>query len=147
MEETPARRRRRMRQGRRPGGASLLVFFALLIGQPATVNALEEGEVTGKILRSNDQFVRDYQRLDYKGKKDWEAWGRGLVSLGWVVVQSDSGETTNPVLIVIDTRTAIAGTGSGEVRFGDLLPGDRIRARYRMGWDALHALEVKKLDE
>jgi len=26
-------------------------------------------------------------------------------------------------------------------------PGDRIQAKYRMGWDVLHALEVKKLDQ
>jgi hypothetical protein len=48
---------------------------------------------------------------------------------------------------IIDARTTISGTGSVTGRFADLLAGDRIRAKYRMGWDALHALEVKKLDE
>ena len=80
-----------MSHGRLPGGASLLAFALLLGSLATTVYALEEGEVTGKILRTNDKFLRDYQELDY--------------------------------------------------------PGDRVRAKYRMGWDALHALEVKKLDE
>jgi len=40
-----------------------------------------------------------------------------------------------------------AWPASEKGRFADLRPEDRIRAKYRMGWDALHALEVKKLDE
>jgi hypothetical protein len=136
-----------MRSGCLPGGALLPVLFGLLLGLPATVYALEEGEVSGTIERVNDTFLRDYQELDYKGEKNWEAWARGLVSLGWVVVRRDSGKEHDLVLLVVDTRTSIAGTGSEKGRFGDLRPGDRIRAKYRMGWDALHALEVKKLDE
>jgi len=136
-----------MKHDRLPGRASLLLFFALLLGSLAPVHALEQGEVTGTIERTNDKFLRDYQKLDYKGQKNWEAWAKGLVSLGWIVVREDSGETTNPMLLVIDTRTAIAGADSEKGRFGDLRPGDRVRAKYRMGWDALHALEVKRLDE
>ena len=136
-----------MRQNRLPVAASLLAFFAMLLGSFATVRALEEGEVTGEILRTNDEFLRDYQKLDYKGQKSWESWGRGLLSLGWIVVRGDSGEMKDEMLLVIDTRTAIAGTGSAEGRFANLRPGNRIWARYRMGWDALQALEVKELDE
>jgi len=136
-----------MRSGRLSGGALLLVMFGLLLGLPATVYALEEGEITGTIERINDTFLRDYQELDYKGEKTWEAWARGLVSLGWVVVRRGSGKENDLMLLVVDTRTVIAGTGSEKGRFGDLRPGVRIRAKYRMGWDALHALEVKKLVE
>ena len=136
-----------MKHDRLPGRASLLVLFALLLGSLAPAHALEQGEVTGTIERTNDRFLRDYQELDYKGQKKWETWGSGLVSLGWIVVREDSGETTNPMLLVIDTRTVIAGAGSEKGKFGDFRPGDRVRAKYRMGWDALHALEVKRLDE
>ena len=124
-----------------------LVFFAVLLGSFSTLYALEEGEVTGEIERTNEKFLRDYQELDYKGQKAWEAWGRGLESLGWIVVRGDSGEMKDYILLVIDTRTVIAGAGSDKGRIADLRPGDRIRAKYRMGWAALHALEVKKLDE
>jgi hypothetical protein len=136
-----------MRHGRLHGVALLLVFFGLLLGSSITVLALEEGEVTGKIERTNDEFLRDYEELDYKGQHDWAAWGRGLESLGWIVVQGDSGEMRDHLLLVIDTRTSIAGAGSEKGRFADLRPGDRIRAKYRMGWDALHALEVTELDK
>jgi|GEM_PF-2001595 len=136
-----------MKHGRLCGAKWFLVLFTLLLGLPAPVYALEEGRITGKIERTNDKFLRDYQELDYKGKKDWEAWGRGLVSLGWIVVREDSGEGKNPMLLVIDSRTVIVGTGPEKGRFADLRPGDRVRAEYRMGWDALHALEVEKLDD
>jgi hypothetical protein len=127
------------------GLVSLLVVSALLLGSFANVSALEEGEITGTIERTNDRFLRDYQTLDYKGRQGWAAWGRGLESLGWIVVQGDSGEIRDHLLLVIDTRTKIAGADKG--RFADLRPGDRIRAKYRMGWDALHALEVEKLKD
>jgi hypothetical protein len=143
----PVRRRREMIHGRLSTGASLLVCFTLLLGSLAAAQALEEGEVTGRIERTNETFLRDYEELDYKGKTDWEAWGRGLASLGWIVVQGDSGETGEVLLLVIDTRTAIGGAGQKKGRFADLRPGDRVWAKYRMGWDALHALEVKKLQE
>jgi len=48
---------------------------------------------------------------------------------------------------VIDTRTEIESKDSGKGQFTDLGPGNRIQAKYRMGWDALHALHVKKLDD
>jgi hypothetical protein len=107
--------------------------------------ALEEGEITGTIERTNGRFLRDYESLDYGTKKEWKEWGQGLRSLGWIVVQGDSGELKDYVLLVIDTRTAIESKGSGKGEFNDFGPGDRIRAKYRMGWDALHALHVKKL--
>ena len=127
--------------------AMFLVFFGWLLGSLPTASALEEGEVTGKIERTNGDFSRDYQKLDYKGQKDWEAWGKGLESLGWIVVQGDSGEMKDHLLLVIDTRTLIGGAGADKERFAGLRPGDHIRAKYRMGWDALHALEVRKLEE
>ena len=124
-----------------------LVLLTLLVGQPCSAHALEEGEVAGKIKKKNHEFLRDYEELDYKGKQNWQAWGRGRVSLGWIVVRRESGGENDLLLLVIDSRTAIRGTGPEEGRFTDLRAGDRIRATYRMGWDALHALEVKKLDE
>ncbi len=127
--------------------ASFPVVLALLFGSFVTASALEEGEVTGRIEKANGNFLRDYGKLEYKGQGAWEAWGRGRKSLGWIVVRGDSGEMKDYVLLVIDTRTAIAGAGSAKGRFSDLGPGCRIRARYRMGWDALHALRVMKLDE
>ena len=51
------------------------------------------------------------------------------------------------LLLVIDSRTLMAGADTGKGPFAHLHPGSRIWARYRMGWDALHALEVKELDE
>jgi len=126
------------------GGLLLFVCVALCVSTVKSF-ALEEGEITGTIERTNDKFLRDYERLDYGTKKDWKEWGQGLRSLGWIVVQGDSGELKDYVLLVIDTRTAIESEGSGNVEFNDLVSGDRIWAKYRMGWDALHALHVKKL--
>jgi len=130
-----------------PGGALLLLVCVGLCGSAAKVFALEEGEITGKIERTNDRFLRDYESLEYGTKKDWKEWGRGRRSLGWIVVQGDSGELKDYVLLVIDTRTEIESKDSGKGQFTDLGPGSRIQAKYRMGWDALHALRVKKLDD
>jgi hypothetical protein len=125
----------------------LLVLVSSSAGLSGIAHGLEEGVVTGEIVRTDDAFLRDYEKLDYGDNKIWQAWGKGLVSLGLIVVRPDSRKPEEDLLLVIDTRTAVAGAGSDEGRFPDLRPGDRIRARYRMGWDALHALEVKKLDE
>lgn len=129
------------------GGASLLIICGALFGTMATASALEEGDVMGKIERTNDKFLRDYEKLDYGENKEWEEWGRGLRSLGWIVVRGDSGELKDYLLLVIDTRTEMANKDSMEGQLLGLGPGDRIRAKYRMGWDALHALHVKKLDD
>ena len=117
----------------------------LLLTVPAF--ALEEGELTGRIERANSRFLRDYEKLDYKGQRKWEDWGRGRRSVGWIVLQGDSGELKDYLLLVIDTQTRIEMEDDGEGQFSDLGPGSRIRARYRMGWDALHALHVKRLNE
>ena len=130
-----------------PGGVLLLLVCVVLWGSTVRVFALEEGEITGKIERRNDKFLRDYESLDYGTKKDWKEWGQGLRSLGWIVVRGDSGELKDYLLLVIDTRTEIESKASGKGQFTDLAPGSRIRAKYRMGWDALHALHVKELDE
>jgi hypothetical protein len=125
----------------------LLLVCVALCGSAVKVSALEEGEITGRIERTNDRFLRDYESLEYGAKKDWKEWGRGRRSLGWIVVQGDSGELKDYVLLVIDTLTEIESKDSEVRRFTDLGPGDRILAKYRMGWDALHALHVKILDD
>jgi hypothetical protein len=146
-ESDSGKRRTEMMKPRLSGGTSFLIICGVLAGTIAVASALEEGVVTGKIERTNDAFLRDYEKLDYRGNKDWEEWGKGLKSLGWVVVRGDSGEIKDYLLLIIDTRTKIENKGTGEGPFPGLRPGDQIWARYRMGWDALHALEIKKLKE
>jgi hypothetical protein len=136
-----------MRKGWLPIGALLLLVCVALYGSPVKVFALEEGEITGRIERTNDKFLRDYESLEYGSKTNWKEWGRGRRSLGWIVVQGDSGELKDYVLLVIDTATEIESEDSEKRGFADLVPGSRVRAKYRMGWDALHALHVKKLDD
>lgn len=131
-----------MVQGRLAGASA---FIVLLIAPPLLVFAFEAGEVTGRIERTNEGFVRDYEETDYEGKESWEAWGRGRKALGWIVIRGDSGKSGIPVLLMLDTRTSMGGGKLTEGRFPPLRPGDRVWARYRMGWDALHALEVRKL--
>ena len=120
---------------------------AVLVGPAVAGSPLEEGEITGKIEKANDAFLRDYEKLDYKSKKEWEDWGKGLKSLGWVVVRGDSGEPKDLLLLVIDTRTQIEINDSGKSPLADFGQGVRIEVKYRMGWDALHATHVKKLGE
>ena len=117
----------------------------LLITLSATSGALESGSVTGKIERLNDKFSRDYKTMDYKGQKEWAEWGKDLNSLGWVVVQGDSGDLKDYLLLIIDNRTKIEKEDGGQGLFSDLKAGSRITASYKMGWDALHALDVKIL--
>ncbi len=126
---------------------ALLMVCAALVGPAVAESPLEEGEITGKIEKANDAFLRDYEKLDYKSKKEWEDWGKGLKALGWVVVRGDSGEPKDLLLLVIDTRTEMGSNDSEKCEVMDLGAGTRIRARYRMGWDALHAVSVKKLGE
>ena len=126
---------------------ALLMVCAALVGPAVAESPLEEGEITGKIEKANDAFLRDYEKLDYKSKKEWEDWGKGLKSLGWIVVRGDSGEPKDLLLLVIDTRTEMGSNDSEKCEVMDLGAGTRIRARYRMGWDALHAVSVKKLGE
>jgi len=130
-----------------PEMASLLMVCAVLIGPAAAESPLEEGEITGKIEKANDDFLRNYEELDYGSKKEWEDWGKGLKSLGWVVVRGDSGEAKDYLLLVIDTRTEIEINDSEKSPLADFGPGVRIEVKYRMGWDALHAIYVKKLGE
>ena len=128
--------------------AALFFFvFTVLVGPAVAGPPLEEGEITGTIEKANEAFLRDYEELDYKSQKQWEDWGKGLKSLGWVVVQGDSGEPKDLLLLVIDTRTEMEGKGAGKCQVVDLGVGTRIEAKYRMGWDALHAIYVKKLGE
>lgn len=121
--------------------------FTVLVMPAVPGSPIEEGVITGMITKSNEAFSRDYEKLDYKSRKEWEDWGKGLKSLGWVVVRGDSGEAKDHLLLVIDTRTEIEPKVSGKSPLADLGPGVRIEAKYRMGWDALHAVYVKKLGE
>ena len=125
----------------------LFFVFTVLVGPAAAGSPLEEGEITGTIERANEAFLRDYEKLDYGSKKEWEDWGKGLKSLGWVVVRGDSGEPKDLLLLVIDTRTKIESNDSEKCEVMGLGAGTRIEAKYRMGWDALHAVYVKKLDK
>ena len=127
--------------------ASLLMVCTVLIGPAVAESPLEEGEITGTIERANEAFLRDYEKLDYVSEKEWEDWGKGLKSLGWVVVRGDSGEPKDLLLLVIDTRTEMESNDSEKCQVMDLGPGTRVKAKYRMGWDALHAIHVKKLGE
>jgi hypothetical protein len=136
-----------MRKAWFPVWALLPFVCVLVLGSTLMATQLEKGEITGRIERTNQEFLRDYGSLDYGAKKEWEAWGRGLKSLGWIVVQGDSGKLEDYLLLVIDTRTEIENEKAEKGRFSDLGPGSLIRAKYKMGWDALHALEVKKLKE
>ena len=136
-----------MRQGLLPGTASLLMVCAVLFGLAAAASSVEEGEITGKIEKAHEAFLRDYEELDYGSEKKWKDWGKGLKSLGWIVVRGDSGEVKDYLLLVIDTRTEIESNDPEKCQVMDLAPGTRIDAKYRMGWDALHAIHVKKLDE
>lgn len=129
------------------GIAGLVIVCGALFGWTMTASALEEGEITGQIEKGNKSFSRDYEKLDYKGQEKWEQWGKGLKSLGWIVVRGESGDLKDYLLLVIDTRTEIEGNDSEKGQFGDLDPGTRIKASYRLGWDALHAVYVKKLNE
>ena len=127
--------------------ALFLFVFTVLVGPTGAGSPREEGEITGTITKSDEAFLRDYEELDYKSRKEWEDWGKGLKSLGWVVVRGDSGEPADVLLLVIDTRTQIEINDSGKSPLVDFGPGVRIEAEYRMGWDALHAVYVKKLGE
>lgn len=136
-----------MRKAWFPAGALLLAVLTGLWGSTLSAAALEEGEVTGTIERTNEKFLRDYESLDYGSKREWKEWGRGLRSVGWIVVRGESAELKDYFLLVVDTRTAIDKKGSDRGGFQDLVPGLRIRAKYKMGWDALHALHIETLDE
>ena len=126
----------------------LLSFVFTVLAAPAAAGSpLEEREITGTIEKANEAFLRDYEELDYKSQKKWEDWGKGLKSLGWVVVRGDSGEPKDLLLLVIDTRTQIEVNDSGKSPLADFGPGVRIEVKYRMGWDALHAIYVNKLGE
>jgi hypothetical protein len=145
MGHHPTRRNGEMRRA-----ASYVLMFSFLVAILATgltvrSETLEEGTVTGKIERVNEKFERDYNSLGYKDQKEWQAWGKDLKSLGWVVVQGDSGEPKDYLLLVIDTRSKLAKEDGTQAAFSDLNVGSRITASYKMGWDALHAAEVKLL--
>ena len=129
--------------------SAMFLFFicTVLVGPAAAGSPLVEGEITGKIEKANDAFLRDYERLDYGSRKEWEDWGKGLKSLGWIVVRGDSGDSKDYLLLVIDTQTEMEGSDSETCQVMDLGPGTRVEAKFRMGWDALHAVYVKKLDE
>ncbi len=126
------------------GIVMIVVFFGFLPGIFA--DSLEKGTVTGNIERVDEKFLRDYEKLDYKGAGKWEQWGKGLKSLGWIVVQGDSGKLKDYILVVIDTNTNIQKSDGNEGTFFELKPNNRVVVSYRMGWDALHALEIKELN-
>ena len=127
--------------------AALLFFFvvAVLVGPAIAGFPLAQGKITGTIEKANEAFLRDYERLDYQGQKKWEHWGKGLKALGWIVVRGNSGGSKGLLLFVIDTRTEMKSNDSEKSPFAGLQPGTRIEAKYRMGWDAFHAVYVKKL--
>ena len=110
---------------------------------PASFATLEEGEVRGKIEGVDGKFLRDYETLDYKGEDEWKKWGKGLNSLGWIKVQGESGELKDLFLLVISTRTRIVKQDGSQGQFSDFKNGQTVQASYRMGWDALHAREVR----
>jgi hypothetical protein len=118
-----------------------VLFYVVFLVLPA--HALEEGEIKGKIERAYDKFTRDYDTLDYKGDTTWQAWGKGLKSLGWIVVQGDSGQLKDYLLLVIDSKTELTRSDGTKATFGDLAVGKRISAAYSMGYDALHASKVR----
>lgn len=120
----------------------LFAAWMILLAFPASLPALDEGVVTGRIADRNAQFLRDYETLDYREHTAWQEWGKGLKSLGWVVVQGDSGEVKDYLLLIVDTRTRIKKTDGSPGSFGDLVAGGEVTASYRMGWDALHALDL-----
>jgi len=124
----------------------LLVACLLPAAVPSPCAALEEGDVTGKVEGVDGKFLRDYATLNYKGEKKWEKWGEGLKSLGWIKVQGDSGELKDLFLLIIDTRTRILKQDGSEGTFSDFKAGQKVQSSYRMGWDALHAREVKILE-
>jgi hypothetical protein len=124
----------------------LLVACLVPAAVPSPCAALEEGEVTGKVEGVDGKFLRDYETLNYKGEKKWKEWGNGLKSLGWIKVQGDSGELKDLFLLVIDTRTRIVKPDGSQGAFSDFKAGQKAHASYRMGWDALHAQEVKILE-
>ena len=126
---------------------SILLAGVFLLALPAIASKLKEGEITGKIERISDEFVRDYNTLDYKGKEEWKKWGEGLKASGWIIVNGESGDFKNPLLLVVDTRTRIESQNGSPASFTDLKPGGRVKVLYRMGWDALHSREVKLLGE
>ena len=130
-----------------PGVFLFLLSVSMVLSTAIPASALEKGDVTGAIERKNDKFLRDYETLDYKGEKDWAEWGKGLKSQGWIVVQGDSGELKDYLLLVIDTKTEIEKKDGGSGAFSDLEPGERIKASYRMGWDALHAQKIVIISE
>jgi len=127
--------------------ALFLFVFTVLVGPTGAGSPREEGVITGKIEKMNDAYLKDYEKMDYGPKKEWADWGKGLKSVGWILVQGDSGEPEDLLLLVIDTRTGTESGGSEGCRVVDLAPGTGIEAKYRMGWDALHAVYVKKLGE
>ena len=118
-------------------------IYFITVFLPIFLFAAEEGEIKGKIERVNDKFNRDYTILDYKGDKKWQSWGKDIKSLGWIVVQGDSGELKDYLLLVIDTKTEIKKADGSVGKFEELKVGTRIASSYRMGWDALHADNVK----
>jgi len=69
----------------------------------------------------------------------------GLKALGWIVVQGDSGELKDYLLLVIDSRSSITKGDGSQGQFSDFQVGQRVKASYRMGWDALHVLTVSIL--
>jgi hypothetical protein len=123
-----------------------LVLFTWLFPFPPALSALEEGVVTGKVQKSDSRFARDYDAMDYKGQLNWQEWGKGLKSIGWVVVQGASGQLKDYLLLVVDTRTKILSKEGAPGAFEDLVSGAKVTVEYRMGWDALHALNVRILE-
>ncbi|MEW6439458.1 MAG: hypothetical protein AB1640_00840 [bacterium] len=109
----------------------------------SSVAARADEQIAGAIEKNDPTFVREYEDLDYKGHMDWKEWGKGLRALGWIGVRGDSGEPKDLLLLVVDTRTQILRVDGSKGGFEDLLPGRKVSASYRMGWDALHATEVR----
>lgn len=124
---------------------SVCAVCFLLGPSPASFASLEEGNVKGRIEGVDGKFLRDYETLDYKGEKDWKTWGVGRRSLGWIKVQGESGELKDLFLLIVNNRTRVLKPDGTEGCFSDFKTGQTVQASYRMGWDALHADEVKIL--
>lgn len=114
-----------MRDARRapPKGAPFLpLLLCLILGPAAGAADLEKrGEVTGSINRINS----DYHNAG---------------ASGFLVV--DSGDRPERLVLVVDGETSIRSADGEARRFEAFEEGNRIRARYEMGYDALHAKEI-----
>jgi len=111
-----------MKQTRRRVAPFLLLLLCLAFGPAAgAADADKRGEITGSINRVN----ADYHNAG---------------ASGFLVVDSD--DHTERLVLVVDGETDLRSADGEASRFEAFKAGSRIRARYEMGYDALHAKEI-----